>query len=71
MKIIKIMLPLTLYIALTVFEWHLYFIEKDCFDKGGRLAVVILYTTPLALAVIAILWTALESLVRICVSHLS
>lgn len=70
MKVVKNALPLILYIACTAFEWHLYLIEQDCFDKGGRLAVAIVYTTPLALAGLAILWNIIEMLVKTCASHL-
>lgn len=70
MKILANSFGVTLYILCTVYEWHRYFIETDCFNKGGRLAVCILYTTPLALAAIAILWTIIEGLAKKCVLHL-
>lgn len=45
-----------LYTAFVCFEWYRYSIETDCFNRGGRLAVAIMFTTPLALAGLCIIF---------------
>jgi len=71
MKTIGNVLPVVLYILGTALEWHLYLIETNCFDKGGRLAVAIMFTTPLALAIVSIMWTIVSESFRVFRAKLS
>ena len=64
MRIVKSILPLIVYVFWTCLEWYRYSIETDCFNKGGRLALAILVTTPLALSLFSILWLGVSELLK-------